>query len=105
MDRLIRDIRYGVRSFTRSPGLTAVLLITLAVGTGANATVFSVVDALLFRPADGAANPSRLVEVFTSDYSSTPYGDSSYPDYLSMRSVLTSWSRSLTKTMRLPLGM
>ncbi|HYN09979.1 MAG TPA: ABC transporter permease [Vicinamibacterales bacterium] len=91
MDRLIRDFRYGVRSFARSPGLTAVLLITLAVGTGANATVFSFVDALLFRPADGVANPSRLVEVFTSDYSSTPYGESSYPDYLSMRSVLTSF--------------
>ena len=91
VDRLIRDIRYGVRSFTRSPGLTAVLLVTLAVGTGANATVFSFVDALLFRPAVGVAQPSRLVEIFTSDYSSTPYGNSSYPDYLSMQSVLTSF--------------
>jgi predicted permease len=93
VDRLIRDIRYGLRSFARSPGLTAVLLVTLAVGTGANATVFSFVDALLFRPAEGVANPSRLVEIFTSDFSSTPYGDSSYPDFLSMRSALTSFER------------
>jgi putative ABC transport system permease protein len=93
VDSLIRDIRYGLRSFARSPGLTFVLLITLAVGTGANATVFSFIDALLFRPADGVANPSRLVEIFTSDYSSSVYGNSSYPDYLSMRSTATSFER------------
>jgi putative ABC transport system permease protein len=87
VDSLIRDIRYGLRSFARSPGLTLVLLITLAVGTGANATVFSFIDALLFRPAEGVANPARLVEIFTSDFSSGPYGNSSYPDYLSMRST------------------
>ena len=93
MDRLIRDVRYGLRSFARSPGLTFVLLLTLAVGTGANATVFSFVDALLFRPAEGVNNPSRLIEIFTSDFSSTPYGESSYPDYLSMQSALTSFER------------
>ncbi len=91
MDRLIRDVRYAFRSFARVPGLTAVLLITLAVGTGANATVFSFVDALLFRPAEGLSNPSRVVEIFTSDWSSTAYGNSSYPDYLSMQSETTSF--------------
>ena len=93
VDSLIRDIRYGLRSFARSPGLTIVLLITLAVGTGANATVFSFVDALLFRPAEGVANPSTFVEIFTSDFSSGLYGNSSYPDYLSMRSSVPSLDR------------
>ena len=93
MDSLFRDVRYAVRSFSRSPGLTAVLLITLAVGTGANATVFSFVDALLFRPAEGIVAPARLAEIFTSDYISTAYGDSSYPDYLSIRSSIGSFGQ------------
>ncbi|HEY7476248.1 MAG TPA: ABC transporter permease, partial [Vicinamibacterales bacterium] len=93
MDALIRDIRYALRSFSRSPGLTAVLLVTLAVGTGANATVFSFVDALLFRPADRVVDPSRVAEIFTSDYSSGPFGNSSYPDYLSMRAGVSSFEQ------------
>jgi predicted permease len=60
--------------------------VTLALGTGANAAVFSFVDALLFRPPP-AINPARpLVSVFTSDFSSGPYGETSYDDFLSMSS-------------------
>ena len=91
MDRLLGDVRFALRSFARSPGLTTVLLITLAVGTGANATVFSFVDALLFRPAESVANPAQLVEIFTSDYSSTAYGNSSFPDYQSIRTTTSSF--------------
>jgi predicted permease len=93
VDRLLGDVRFALRSFARSPGLTTVLLVTLAVGTGANATVFSFVDALLFRPAEGVADPSHLVEIFTSDYSSTAYGVSSYPDFLSIKSTTASFDR------------
>jgi predicted permease len=91
VDRLLGDVRFALRSFARSPGLTTVLLITLAVGTGANATVFSFVDALLFRPAERVAHPAQLVEIFTSDYSSTAYGNSSFPDYQSMRTSTSSF--------------
>ena len=45
------------------------------------------------RPAEGVAAPHRLAEIFTSDYSSTAYGDSSYPDYLSIRSATSSFSQ------------
>ncbi len=85
------DVRFALRSFARSPGLTTVLLITLAVGTGANATVFSFVDALLFRPAESVAHPAQLAEIFTSDYSSTAYGNSSFPDYQSIRTTTSSF--------------
>ena len=91
MDRLLGDVRFALRSFARSPGLTTVLLITLAVGTGANATVFSFVDALLFRPAESVAHPAQLAEIFTSDYSSTAYGNSSFPDYQSIRTTTSSF--------------
>ena len=85
MSGLVQDIRYALRGLGRTPGFTAIVLLTVAVGTGANAAVFSFIDALLLRPAAGVVDPARLVAVFTSDYSAGPYGGSSYPDYRSMK--------------------
>src|SRR4029453_13473984 len=65
----------------RSPGITVVALVTIGVATGANQTVFTFVSALLLRPAPGVKDPGSLVSVYTSDFSSGPYGTSSYPDY------------------------
>ena len=65
--------------------LVAIALLTIAIGTGANTTVFGFVNALLFRPAPGVADPRTLVAVYTSDFSSGPYGSSSYPDLVSIR--------------------
>jgi predicted permease len=92
MDMLLQDARYAIRGLVKAPGFTAVALLTLALGTGANATVFSFVNALLLRPAPGVPDPSSLISVYTSDFSSGPYGDSSYPDYLSVKSEATSFA-------------
>ena len=75
--------RFGWSS--KSPGVTAIALLTIGIATGANATVFGFVSALLLRPAPGVADPRSLVAIYTSDYSSGPYGESSYPDYLSLK--------------------
>ena len=85
MDRLLQDLRYALRSFAKAPGFTALALVTIGIGIGVNATVFSFVNALLLRPAPGIPEPGSLVSVFTSDYSSGPYGTSSYPDYVSIK--------------------
>ena len=87
METLLQDLRYAGRTLVRTPGWTAMALLTLALGTGANAAVFGLVDALLFRPAPGVRGPGSLVTVYTSDFSSGPYGDTSYPDFLSIAGV------------------
>jgi predicted permease len=85
MDSLLQDVRYALRVLARAPAFTAIALVTLAIGVGANATVFSFISALLLRPAPGVADPRSLVSIYTSDFSSGPYGDSSYPDFLSLK--------------------
>ena len=84
METLLQDLRYAVRTLLRTPGWTSMAILTLALGTGANTSVFGFIDALLFRPAPSVEAHGRLMTVFTSDYSSGLYGDTSYPDFVSI---------------------
>ena len=84
IDTLWQDVRYGMRWLRGAPSFTATAVLTLAIGIGANAAVFSVVDAVLLRQLP-VERPDELVAVFTSDFSGPAYGATSLLDYQDFR--------------------
>ncbi|PYQ39379.1 MAG: ABC transporter permease [Acidobacteria bacterium] len=66
MKGIWQDIRYGVRQFRREPGFLAVVVVSLALGIGANSTIFSVLNAVLYRPMP-YEHPERLVVVWQTE--------------------------------------
>jgi predicted permease len=90
LQQLWQDIRYGIRMLRRSPGFTAVAILTLALGIGMNTAVFSVVNAVLLRPV-AYPNPDRLV--WLGDYDPNLKRDIvASPDFVALRAHAQSYS-------------
>ena len=87
MSELFQDLRQTVRSAARAPATTAVILLSLALGTGANAAVYGAMRSLLLSAPAGINAPARLVIIFTSEFSGATYGPSSYADFLSLQEL------------------
>src|SRR5258705_5244503 len=66
METLIKDVRYGLRMLVRNPGFTLVAILSLALGIGANTTIFTLVNTVLLHPIP-VRDPQRLVSVFMTD--------------------------------------
>jgi putative ABC transport system permease protein len=85
IQNLIQDVRYGLRLLARNPGFTAVVVGTLALGIGANTTIFSVTNALLFRPPAGIERPDQLVLLFRRFAHNRVGMNVSYPNFKDWR--------------------
>ena len=84
LENLFADVRFALRWLRRSPAFTLVAIASLAIGIGFNTALFTLVDALLFRPLP-VERPDRLVDVFTSGGDGDQYATSSYPDFLDFK--------------------
>ncbi len=91
MESIWQDMRFAVRTLARSPMYVAVVVLTLTIGVGINATIFTMVNSLLLRPLPVLA-PDELVEIYSYDPDVATPVTSSYPDYRSIRDSATTIS-------------
>jgi predicted permease len=85
-DMLTRDVRFAVRTLLKAPGFTALAVLVLGLGIGANTAVFSLVNGALLRPGPGADKPGEVVGIYSRDRAHPDtYRDFSYPNYLDIK--------------------
>src|SRR6516164_4674825 len=94
MRGLLQDLRHAVRLLFKSPGFTLVAVLTLALGTGVNTTVFSVINGILLRPMP-VAHPEQIVVLAAQQEGSSGFQSFSYPDYQDIRSQTDAFSNIL----------
>jgi putative ABC transport system permease protein len=84
LDSWFQDVRYAVRLLRRNPLFTLTAVVSLAIGIGANTTIFTIANALLFKPPALVVEPHRLVDVGRSQ-DGQGFDNGSYANYLDIR--------------------
>jgi hypothetical protein len=79
-----QDVRYSLRMLVKAPGYAAIAILTLALGIGANTTIFSWINSTLLNPIPGLATPSEVVSLSLGRGADNPF-PFTYPDFEAMR--------------------
>jgi putative ABC transport system permease protein len=104
MRAFLADLRLAARTLSRMPGFTAAGVLVLGLGLGAGATVFSAVDAVLFRPLP-VPEPERLVRVFASNEEHRDLGSTSYPVFRDYAEQARSFSGIAAYASNVPVNV
>ena len=91
METLLQDIRFGFRQLIKQRGFAALAIISMALGIGANTSIFSLVDTVLLRPL-AVKEPSQLVELYGTSNNGEAWSLQSYPNYKDYRDRSTVFS-------------
>ena len=84
MEKLLQDIRFGIRQLLKKPGFAALAIISMALGIGANTSIFSLIDTVLLRPLP-VHEPSRLAVLYGTLHKGADVTLQSYPNYKDYR--------------------
>ena len=103
LENLGRDLRFTFRALRKKPGFTAVVTLSLALGVGANAAIFSLVDAIILRPL-AVPHHGDVIVIDTAASRLTRFGGSSYQDYLDFCNRASSF-HALLITQQVSAGM
>ncbi len=107
LDDTLADLRFALRTLRRTPGFTAIAILTLALGAGANALMFTVIDSVLLRPLP-YPNSQQLVFI-NSIQADAAQGSTSVPNFLDLRAQSQSFTQMAayeekSASLRLPSG-
>src|SRR5450432_3482439 len=100
MGTLIQDVRYGIRMLLKNPAMTLVATLTLALGIGANTSIFSAVNGLMLRPLP-VANADRLVVFDGQPQTGNPFSQFAFSDFNDIRSQADAFSDVIGYTLSL----